>query len=84
MRSLRVAARGVAAAGSAARRQCTAALALAAQPHVGRPAPRVAAAPSGRAPPRGGGKTIPFKLADIGEGIAEVEVLAWFVAAGDE
>ena len=32
----------------------------------------------------GGGKTIPFKLADIGEGIAEVEVLAWFVAAGDE
>lgn len=27
--------------------------------------------------------TIPFKLSDIGEGIAEVEVLRWHVAAGD-
>ena len=28
-------------------------------------------------------KTIPFNLADIGEGIAEVELLQWFINAGD-
>ena len=28
-------------------------------------------------------KVIPFKLPDIGEGIAEVEVLSWFAQAGD-
>ena len=30
------------------------------------------------------GKLQPFLLADIGEGIAEVEVLQWFVKAGDK
>ena len=27
----------------------------------------------------GAGNVIPFKLADIGEGIAEVELMQWFV-----
>jgi 2-oxoisovalerate dehydrogenase E2 component (dihydrolipoyl transacylase) len=27
---------------------------------------------------------VPFKLSDIGEGIAEVELLKWFVLEGDE
>ena len=31
----------------------------------------------------GNQKTIPFLLADIGEGIAEVEMLRWFVQTGD-
>jgi 2-oxoisovalerate dehydrogenase E2 component (dihydrolipoyl transacylase) len=32
---------------------------------------------------RAAGTLIPFKLADIGEGIAEVELLKWFVKEGD-
>lgn len=31
----------------------------------------------------GGGKVVPFLLADIGEGIAEVEMMQWFVREGD-
>lgn len=32
---------------------------------------------------RAAGTVVPFKLADIGEGIAEVELLKWFVKEGD-
>lgn len=32
---------------------------------------------------RAAGTMVPFKLADIGEGIAEVELLKWFVKEGD-
>ena len=46
------------------------------------PAPAPApAAPA--ATPTGGGQTIQFKLPDIGEGIAEGEIVQWLVAAGD-
>src|SRR6056297_495801 len=31
----------------------------------------------------GGGKLVPFLLADIGEGIAEVELMQWFVQEGE-
>ena len=39
--------------------------------------------PMGRAFSTDGKKIIPFVLADIGEGIAEVELLQWFVSEGD-
>ena len=41
------------------------------------PAAKAVAAPAGSLP------TNPFLLSDIGEGIAEVEVMQWFVKAGD-
>ena len=42
------------------------------------PAAKAVAAPAGSLP------TNPFMLSDIGEGIAEVEVMQWFVKAGDK
>ncbi|KAF1297666.1 dihydrolipoamide acetyltransferase [Enterococcus sp. JM4C] len=44
-------------------------------------APTEAAAPA--APAAGGGGVFQFKLPDIGEGIAEGEIVKWFVKAGD-
>src|SRR6185436_7062073 len=38
-----------------------------------------ASAPSGG----GGGRTIEFKLPDVGEGIAEGEIVTWIVKVGD-
>ncbi|MHC4262986.1 MAG: 2-oxo acid dehydrogenase subunit E2 [Planctomycetota bacterium] len=46
------------------------------------PVPEPAAAMPAAAP-SGGGGTLEFKLPDIGEGIAEGEIVQWLVAAGD-
>ena len=43
----------------------------------------MAPAPAPAAAPAGGGQTLQFKLPDIGEGIAEGEIVQWLVAAGD-
>ncbi len=41
------------------------------------------AAAAAEASSTGSGKMVPFLLADIGEGIAEVEMMQWFVREGD-
>jgi len=47
------------------------------------PAPAAAAAPAAPAPaPAAGGATLEFKLPDIGEGIAEGEIVSWIVPEG--
>ena len=64
----------------------------AAVPAAAAAAPAAASAPSAPAPasapapvpaaPAGGGSTIDFKLPDIGEGVAEGEIVQWFVEDG--
>ena len=51
----------------------TAAPKAATAPVAARPVPAVTAAAAA------GSAVIPFKLADIGEGIAEVELMKWYV-----
>ncbi len=46
-------------------------------------APAVEAAPVAAAPAAASGGVFQFKLPDIGEGIAEGEIVKWFVKAGD-
>lgn len=45
--------------------------------------PHPAAISAASTPSGSSGKVIPFLLADIGEGIAEVEMMQWFVQEGD-
>ena len=55
----------------------------AAAPVAPAPAPVAKPAPVASAPVAAAAGVVPFKLADIGEGIAEVELLKWFVKEGE-
>src|SRR5699024_6455090 len=51
--------------------------------HEDNDAPAPASAPAQEAAPAAAGGVFQFKLPDIGEGIAEGEIVKWFVSVGD-
>jgi len=72
----------VGAAGSSAGGGAPAPSAAPAQAQVSEPAPAPAAKVASTAPAGGGGQTLEFRLPDVGEGIAEGEIVQWLVTEG--
>ena len=74
-------------AGASARHRCSASLTLDRQPGwcASTPSRQLHRSSARRAASSGGdgGSLVDFKLADIGEGIAECELLKWYVSVGD-